>query len=257
MFKANQPIFWRTVRYSGRLKPDRPVQERTGQYSDLTLSIQRLATDFSVANRYNGRLEDLGYVEGQGRDDAHRKVRGDDGPPVIELDYSFMRTSEPEDTLATVLLGYTKRSSYGFAMKVDKKGPTDRYAITNSLKWLGGHGLATGVIRLRSDSETSIRAVAAAIAAFRTPGETMLEVSSVHSSSSLGAVERWPQSPAGLVRTMVIDAGRRLGQKFKAKDALFAWAVRATRPSRGVRRRSGRFSTGAIGRACFRLEVLC
>ena len=37
-------------------------------------------------------------VEGQGRDDAHRKVRGDDGPPVIELDYSFMRTSEPEDT---------------------------------------------------------------------------------------------------------------------------------------------------------------
>ena len=64
---------------------------------------------------------------------------------------------------------------------------------------------------------------------------------------------------------MVIDAGRRLGQKFKAKDALFAWAVRHaafvhnryTRPSRGVRRRSSRFSTGAIGRACFRLEVLC
>ena len=75
-------------------------------------------------------------VEGQGRGDAHRKVRGDGGPPFIELDYSFMRTSEPEDTMATVLLGYTKRSSYGFAMKVDKKGPTDRYAVTNFFKWL-------------------------------------------------------------------------------------------------------------------------
>ena len=73
-------------------------------------------------------------------------------------------------------------------MKVNKKGPTDRYAITNFLKWLSEQGLATGVIRLRSDSETSIRAVAAAIAAFRIPGETMLEVSPVHSSSSLGAL---------------------------------------------------------------------
>eukprot|EP00972_Heterocapsa_arctica_P018368 2713535-Heterocapsa_arctica.AAC.1 len=53
----------------------------------------------------------------------------------------------------------------------------------------------------------------------------MLEISLVNSSSSLGAVERWSQTVAGLVRTLLIDAGRRLRTKFKAKDALFAWAV--------------------------------
>eukprot|EP00972_Heterocapsa_arctica_P003674 548567-Heterocapsa_arctica.AAC.1 len=81
-----------------------------------------------------------------------------------------MRTAEPEDTLSTVLLGYTKRKSYGFAMKVDKKGPTDRHAVNSFIKWLGEQGLSTGVIRLRSDSETSIKAVAAAVAASRGPG---------------------------------------------------------------------------------------
>eukprot|EP00972_Heterocapsa_arctica_P071206 10518344-Heterocapsa_arctica.AAC.1 len=54
----------------------------------------------------------------------------------------------------------------------------------------------------------------------------MVEVSPVNSSRSLGAVERWSQTLAGLVRTILIDAGRRLGAKFRSRDALFAWAVR-------------------------------
>ena len=153
-------------------------------------------------------------------------VRRDGGPPLIEIDYSFMRTGETNDVLSTVLLAYTTRTSYGFAAKCDKKGPSDHYALNSLLRWLNEQGLGTGVTRLRSDSEVSIRAVATAIAASRRPGETMVEVSPVHSSSSLGAVERWSQSVAGLVRTLLIDAGRRLKCKFMAKDALFAWAVR-------------------------------
>ena len=137
-----------------------------------------------------------------------------------------MRTGEPDDVLSKVLLAYTKRKSYGFAMKCDKKGPGEHHALNSLLRWLNEQGLGTGVIRLRSDSEVSIRAVATAIAASRRPGETMVEVSPVHSSSSLGAVERWSQSVAGLVRMLPIDAGRRLKRKCMAKDALFAWAVR-------------------------------
>eukprot|EP00972_Heterocapsa_arctica_P014371 2114061-Heterocapsa_arctica.AAC.1 len=76
-----------------------------------------------------------------------------------------------------------------------------------------------GPIRLRSDSETSIRAVAAALAASRDQGETMVEVSPVNSSSSLGAVERRSQTLAGLVRTLLIDSGRRLGAKLRSRDA--------------------------------------
>eukprot|EP00972_Heterocapsa_arctica_P031918 4701856-Heterocapsa_arctica.AAC.1 len=60
-------------------------------------------------------------------------------------------------------------------MKVDHKGPTDRHAVSNFLLWLSEQGLQKGPIRLRSDSETSIRAVASAIAASRDQGETMVE----------------------------------------------------------------------------------
>eukprot|EP00972_Heterocapsa_arctica_P103832 15302698-Heterocapsa_arctica.AAC.1 len=81
-------------------------------------------------------------------------------------------------------------------MKVYKKGSTDRHAVSNFLLWLNELGLMQGQIRLRSDSETSIRAVAAALAASRDQGETMVEVSPVNSSSSRGAVERWSQTLA-------------------------------------------------------------
>ena len=55
--------------------------------------------------------------------------------------------------------------------------------------------MATGPTRLRSDSELSVRAVATAVAALRPQGETMVEVTPVGSSSSLGAVERWSETP--------------------------------------------------------------
>eukprot|EP00972_Heterocapsa_arctica_P064028 9447865-Heterocapsa_arctica.AAC.1 len=165
-------------------------------------------------------------VEGQGRDESHRRQPAAEGPPIVELDYSFLRTAEPDNVLSTVLLGYLKRKGYGFAMKVGCKGPTDRNAVSSVLLWLTELGLQKGPIRLRTDSEASIRAVAASVAASRDQGDTILEVSPVHSSSSLGAVERWSQTLAGLVRTLLLDLGRRLGMKIRSRDALFPWAVR-------------------------------
>ena len=163
-------------------------------------------------------------VEACGKDDPHRRQVGE-GPPVIEVDYSFMRTSEPNDKLATVLIAYNKQRHYGFGC-VAQKWPMDQYAINSLVRWLKEHGLASGMIRLRTDSEVSIRAVAAAVAAMRPQGGTLVEVSPVNSSSSLGGVERWSQTLTGHVRALVLDAGRRLGRKLTAVSALYPWAVR-------------------------------
>ena len=165
-------------------------------------------------------------VRARGRDEAHRAKIATLGPPVVEIDYSFMKTAEPEDRLATVLLAIRKPCGYGFACVVRQKGRGDPGAVNSLLRWLHECGLGAGVIRLRSDSEVSIRAVANAVAALRTQGETMVEVTPVGSSSSLGAVERWSETLAGLTRTLLLDAGGRLGKKLMATSALFPWAVR-------------------------------
>ena len=62
-----------------------------------------------------------------------------------------------------------------FSFETDK-----RAAAKTALK---EQGLAEGIIRLRTDPEVSIRAVAAAVAAMRPQGETLVEVSPVGSST--------------------------------------------------------------------------
>ena len=94
------------------------------------------------------------------------------------------------------------------------------------MKWLNEAGLATGMLRLRTDAEPAIRSVAAVLMQRRRPGDTILEVTPVASSSSLGAAERWAQELAGLVRTLILDAERRWGARIRANSPLFAWAVR-------------------------------
>ena len=71
-----------------------------------------------------------------------------------------------------------------------------------------------------------IRADATKLASLRRQEETLTEVSPAGSSNALGAVERWAESIAGLVRTIVLEAGKRLGHKIHASDPRFAWAVR-------------------------------
>eukprot|EP00972_Heterocapsa_arctica_P080656 11886907-Heterocapsa_arctica.AAC.1 len=64
-------------------------------------------------------------------------VRRLEGPPIVEIDYSFMRTADPEDRLATVLLALRKQKGYGFAVVAKCKGSTDTFAVAALVKWLG------------------------------------------------------------------------------------------------------------------------
>eukprot|EP00972_Heterocapsa_arctica_P040047 5899193-Heterocapsa_arctica.AAC.1 len=83
------------------------------------------------------------------------------------------------------------------------KGRGDREAILGLVRYLLEAGIA-GTVRLRSDPEPSIQAVAQEIAALRSRVTTIVEVIPTGSSSSLGAGERMIQAIAGQVRALKI-----------------------------------------------------
>ena len=54
-------------------------------------------------------------IRGRGRDVSHQKVTSHDGPPAVELDYSFVRSGVRGDALVTLLLAMRKEVGYGLA----------------------------------------------------------------------------------------------------------------------------------------------
>eukprot|EP00972_Heterocapsa_arctica_P018117 2676549-Heterocapsa_arctica.AAC.1 len=89
------------------------------------------------------------------------------------MDFLFMRTGRPEDTLATLLLGYRapppgEVGGYGFGRVVQAKGRWDVQALSALHAWFSEAGL-NGPIRLRTDGEPAIRTVAHAAAHRRAP----------------------------------------------------------------------------------------
>mgnify|MGYP000220177039 CR=1 FL=1 len=107
----------------------------------------------------------------------------------MEVDYTFVRSGQPSDEMATVLLAYHKGSGYGLARVVSCKGAGDASVVPFFLTWLAEVGLM-GSLRLRGDSEPSLQALLRAVASKR-QGMTVVESTPVGSSSSLGGAERF------------------------------------------------------------------
>eukprot|EP00972_Heterocapsa_arctica_P115221 16446627-Heterocapsa_arctica.AAC.1 len=105
-------------------------------------------------------------VQGRGRDDGHRQVSLR-GLPLVQWDYSFLRSADPEDRLVPILLGYVMGTGYGYAGAALGKGVTaNKELVRDAMSFLSEIGL-TGDLRLRSDGEPAIVAVLKAIAAAR------------------------------------------------------------------------------------------
>eukprot|EP00972_Heterocapsa_arctica_P102572 15117379-Heterocapsa_arctica.AAC.1 len=60
-------------------------------------------------------------VQGRGRDDCHRSV-AQRGLPLVQWDYSFLRSADHEDRLVPILLGYVMGPGYGYAGAAMGKG---------------------------------------------------------------------------------------------------------------------------------------
>ena len=80
-------------------------------------------------------------------------------------------------------------------------------------------------MRLRTDSEASIAAVARSVATKR-GSPTHLEINPRGSSASLGAAERACQSLSGLARTLKLQVEALWKRKVFARDHIFSWLVR-------------------------------
>eukprot|EP00972_Heterocapsa_arctica_P042726 6299572-Heterocapsa_arctica.AAC.1 len=75
-----------------------------------------------------------------------------------------MRSSATQDSIVPLLVGATKETAerkggYAYAVVSRSKGLGDRVAIVGLVRYLLEAGIA-GTVRLRSDSEPSIQAVA-------------------------------------------------------------------------------------------------
>ena len=142
----------------------------------------------------------------------------------MEIDYCFLRSGVPTDPLVAVLVGYLKERGAVFATACREKGRNDQAAISALHTWCMQTGLS-GTLRLRSDLEPSIRAVASELAARRTPAITLVETSPECSSGSTGGVERAIQSVAGLVRTLRTAVEQRWGRRVVALSPVFPWLI--------------------------------
>eukprot|EP00972_Heterocapsa_arctica_P024154 3560617-Heterocapsa_arctica.AAC.1 len=90
------------------------------------------------------------------------------------------------------------------------------------MRYLLEAGIA-GTVRLRSDSELSIQAVAQEVAALRSTATTICEITPKGSSSSLGAGERMIQAIAGQFRALKMVVERKWGRPVLTNSPIFPW----------------------------------
>ena len=163
-------------------------------------------------------------VAGRGRDRVHRAVVHEEVEcPVVEMDYTYMKTRD-DDAVQPVLVAVEKKTGFGVAVHCVQKGPQDVFAIRAVLQFFLEADL-TSALRLRTDQEPSVQALAQAVAPRRT-GMTVVELTPVRSSSSLGSAERFIQSVAGLVRTLKLALQRKFGRAILADSCWFPLLVR-------------------------------
>ena len=147
-------------------------------------------------------------VRGRGRDRPHRSLpevteeTAATAGTVIQIDYCFLGSSG-DVRLWPVLIGWRDWAGDGFAAVSRQKGRGDPLPITSFVQWLNEHGVH-GDVRLRSDPEPAIEAVAQAIAGQRGGSKTFIERSVPHSCLSIGGVNRYAETLGGLVRTLYL-----------------------------------------------------
>lgn len=158
-------------------------------------------------------------IAAKAADDAHRRqLKDDDEIPVLQLDYCFVQ-GHP------VLVAVENRFGYGMVRAVKSKGRCDQDFFNAALRFFCEAGLNTEVaLRIRTDQENSIQAVAQAIARLR-QAPTVVEVAPRGSHSSLAAAEQYISSLTGQIRALAIDVQRTCNFTLTANTRLFEYAV--------------------------------
>ena len=171
-------------------------------------------------------------VKARALDRPHRQQKNPEGVPVIQWDYTHLRTDHPQDALMPILVGISCRTGYGYAGL--PSGKTIAYSkdlAGEVLEWMREAGIQ-GKVRMRSDGEPSIMAMLRIVAAKRAlwaddkdQEMTIIEQTPVKSSSSLGAAERFAATIGGITRTLRQSLIDRHGIALRATSGAFQWMI--------------------------------
>ena len=93
------------------------------------------------------------------------------------------------------------------------------------LKYMSEAALS-GKVKVRTDSELAIAALAQGLMQARAPQETILETTPVSSSSSLGLAERYAETLESIVRTQAEVVKRLWKKEITTKSPLLSWCIR-------------------------------
>jgi hypothetical protein len=161
--------------------------------------------------------------QAKARDQPHWQRPKHEGIPVVEMDFCYART-DAEQRARPVFMAVDAEYGSIYANLVEVKGRLDTMVIKGVLRWLLEIGRA-GSLRLRTDPEPAMMAIAQAIARGRGEQTTVVETTPVNSKGSLGACERANQTFMGQLRTHKAEVEERLGIVLSMDDPLMTWLV--------------------------------
>ena len=149
--------------------------------------------------------------------------QADDGIPVVQMDYAFLRNTGDKDAKATFLTMVDNSSGQMVATAVQKKGH-DKFVERFLLQGLESFGV-TGEMVLQTDKETGPIDVAKHVAAERKV-TTIIRQTPKKSSQSNAYVERAHQSVEAMVGTMKEVIEDKAHTRLSATDSITSWMIR-------------------------------
>ena len=170
-----------------------------------------------------------GCVRGRGQDDPHYRMDQslvDDKPPCLELDYNFINVhggdANNKESFGTLVALYDIATGLGIALSVPHKTNEMEYVVATVVAFIDS--LGHFVVRIRTDGEPSIQAVATRLA--RARPRTLLETAPRYSSQSFGGVGSFQKRLIEDVRTLRSSSEMQLATEIDANHPVLLWLVR-------------------------------
>ena len=161
-------------------------------------------------------------VQAKGRDADHRKSTNEDrGLSEYSFDYCF-----PGGELGckvTVPVGRERVAGTNFATTVPMKGSIGQFVLDKMMDMIDEVGDARQTIIIKTDQESSVKALIEDIVKEREDGRTVVEESPVGSSGSNGVVERAVQGIEGQIRVILLALEERIGRQVDPEEAIVSF----------------------------------
>ena len=161
-------------------------------------------------------------VQAKGKDMDHRKCINDDrGLSEYSFDYCF-----PGDELGcklVVLVGRERVTGTVLATTVPMKGSMGQFVIDKMMDMIDEVGDSRQTILIKTDQESSVKALIEDAVNEREEGRTVVEESPVGSSGSNGVVERAVQGVEGHIRVVLLALENRIGRQLDPEEPIVAF----------------------------------